>query len=145
MVDQVLIHHGIKGMRWGVRRYQNPDGSLTEAGKARYKIGSDGKLQKLSRSERGSNGGQKQSLSNTAPTRRERARHIIEDPISSDEIHRSKDSEAVKKHVTFDKNGKVIGISEELERYFGVPLSEIDDMDFVVYQAMILEALKGYE
>ena len=31
-----LAHHGIKGMRWGVRRYQNPDGSLTSAGKTRY-------------------------------------------------------------------------------------------------------------
>ena len=31
-----LAHHGIKGQRWGVRRYQNPDGTLTEAGKRRY-------------------------------------------------------------------------------------------------------------
>lgn len=30
-----LYHHGIKGMRWGVRRYQNADGSLTAAGKRR--------------------------------------------------------------------------------------------------------------
>lgn len=31
-----LTHHGIKGMRWGVRRFQNTDGSLTPAGKKRY-------------------------------------------------------------------------------------------------------------
>lgn len=31
-----LTHWGIKGMRWGVRRYQNDDGSLTNAGKKRY-------------------------------------------------------------------------------------------------------------
>lgn len=31
-----LVHYGIKGMHWGIRRYQNPDGSLTEAGQRRY-------------------------------------------------------------------------------------------------------------
>lgn len=31
-----LYHSGIKGMKWGIRRYQNPDGSLTEAGRKRY-------------------------------------------------------------------------------------------------------------
>lgn len=35
--DHYLAHHGILGQKWGVRRYQNPDGSLTNAGKARYK------------------------------------------------------------------------------------------------------------
>lgn len=32
-----LVHHGIKGQKWGVRRYQNPDGSYTEAGRERYR------------------------------------------------------------------------------------------------------------
>lgn len=38
-----LTHHGTKGMRWGIRRYQNKDGSLTPAGKKRY-TNKDGSL-----------------------------------------------------------------------------------------------------
>lgn len=38
-----LYHHGILGQRWGIRRYQNPDGTLTPAGKKRY-YNSDGSL-----------------------------------------------------------------------------------------------------
>lgn len=35
-MDYVLKHHGILGQKWGVRRYQNMDGSLTDAGRRRY-------------------------------------------------------------------------------------------------------------
>jgi len=36
MHNEALYHHGILGQKWGVRRYQNSDGTLTDAGKRRY-------------------------------------------------------------------------------------------------------------
>ena len=34
-MENELYHHGVKGQKWGIRRYQNSDGSLTDAGKKR--------------------------------------------------------------------------------------------------------------
>lgn len=42
-----LMHYGVMGMKWGVRRYQNPDGTLTDEGKAHYGAG-DGAFVKTS-------------------------------------------------------------------------------------------------
>lgn len=42
--DNDIYHSGIKGMHWGIRRYQNPDGTLTPEGRKRYNVGSDGNL-----------------------------------------------------------------------------------------------------
>lgn len=46
-----LSHHGIKGMRWGIRRYQNSDGSLTPQGRLRYHYSTGAKLNKDERKQ----------------------------------------------------------------------------------------------
>lgn len=55
--EDELMHHGVKDMHWGIRRYQNPDGSLTPLGRKRlgYSIKVNrktGAVEKMSRGER---------------------------------------------------------------------------------------------
>lgn len=48
-----LMHYGVKGMHWGIRRYQNPDGSYTSQGKKRYNTNKTGaKIRKVENVEK---------------------------------------------------------------------------------------------
>lgn len=49
MRDDELVHWGISGMKWGRRRWQNEDGSLTEAGRIHYGVGQQREAAKLER------------------------------------------------------------------------------------------------
>lgn len=44
MMSSYLAHHGVKGQKWGIRRYQYADGSLTPAGKKRYSSDNGGSI-----------------------------------------------------------------------------------------------------
>lgn len=44
ILNDELYHHGIKGQHWGIRRFQNADGSLKPAGKNRYETDSKGRI-----------------------------------------------------------------------------------------------------
>lgn len=47
--ETYLSHHGIKGQKWGIRRFQNQDGSLTSEGKVRYEVNDKGKMSRSGR------------------------------------------------------------------------------------------------
>lgn len=61
-----LWHYGIKGMRWGVRRYENEDGSLTPAGKKRYTDDKNKEYRKKLRKERAKKVGKALALTTAA-------------------------------------------------------------------------------
>lgn len=62
MDNNELMHHGILGMKWGVRRYQNKDGSLTPAGKRRVQTGEIGKTSDSAVSSTSSTSSHKRSV-----------------------------------------------------------------------------------
>ena len=82
-----LAHHGVKNQRWGVRRFQNPDGSLTEEGKRRMKT-LQGKSDKLDAKKAKLNSPKKvnSKLANRSKDRGELIRRMLQH--QQQELHR---------------------------------------------------------
>ena len=72
--DTELTHWGVKGMRWGVRRYQNKDGSLTKAGKKR-RAKLENELEKLG-------GGKKEADSESAKPKQKTASEMTDKELT---------------------------------------------------------------
>lgn len=111
--ESELYHHGTRGMKWGIRRYQNKDGSLTAAGRKRYGD-SDGD----SGTGRGERDGK--STSTRGPKKPAPAK-----ATKPDDKAKAKNEEEAKKQQSDDKNDKTP--TETKTSITPKPLDEISD------------------
>ena len=93
-----LYHWGIKGMKWGVRRYQNSDGSLTAAGRKRY-TNSDGTLnekgkKKFGDSVKTTDDGKSTSSSTSSTIPKQKQALDMDDKELQDRVNRLRNEDA---------------------------------------------------
>lgn len=70
-----LVHHGIKGQRWGIRRFQNADGSLTSAGRSKYGVGPKRDKKKARAEKKAAKKRAKAALEKAKQIQKEKAAH----------------------------------------------------------------------
>lgn len=127
-----LSHHGTKGMRWGVRRYQNHDGSLTDAGRKRYGDDSDSSKPKMSF-------GEKRAAKKKAKEAEARKQARLEAMRKGKEAkQKAAEEEAKKQAETEVKKQKVLESRSAKEIYENAYLFTNEELN-TAYQRLMLE------
>lgn len=111
-MEYELYHHGTKGMKWGVRRYQNPDGSLTAAGRKRY--GTKANFEKVQRAKKAA-----AKASSPAAKARAKANARTEEEVKKylEKAGKKKvDTNEAKKPEVEEKVNKVLGKAKESKK-----------------------------
>lgn len=125
-----LYHHGTKGMKWGVRRYQNADGSLTSAGRKRYGV-------KGSKDSKGKKPEQKKHQEETPEQRKAR----LLKSTDAQELYKNRDllstseiNERLTRLDTEKRLGAVAAQSKKGLKYYVDKASELGDTLNKAYQ-----------
>lgn len=145
MAQYYLTHHGIKGQKWGIRRFQKKDGSLTPAGKKRYDSdGSTAEKQKskhrLKLEEKYKAKGMNQAQAEEAAAKRIKAEKII--GIAAGVTVAAATAYVVSKNVQ-ERSDKIIKSGTTLQRISRDPNENLDRPFFTAYKKGDTTKYKG--